>query len=97
MFNTDPRALIMHPLLTGIAVVRGIVLISTGFINTVSHVTEKINSLSTQIIALRSNSKKMLDYVKGVERCNYCNNMYRRKGNLAKHEYMYGLLDSLYN
>jgi len=39
----------------------------------------------------------MVDYIYDVERCINCNKMYRRKCNLAKHEYMCGLLDRLYS
>jgi len=78
---------ITHPnLLTGIAVVWVVVVLSIGIINVVSYVTEKINNLSTQLSDLRCNFGKMVDYIYDVERCIYCNKMYRRKGNLAKHE-----------
>jgi len=85
---------IIHPnLLTGIAVVGGVVVISIGLINVVSYVTEKINNLSTQLSDLKCNYGKMVDYIYDAERCSWCNKMYRRKGNLVKHEYMCGLLD----
>jgi len=89
---------IIHPyLLTGIAVAGGVVVISIGLINVVSYVTEKINNLSTQLTDFRCNYGKMVDYIYDVERCSYCNKMYRRKGNLVKHEYMCGLIDRLYS
>jgi len=97
MSNTNMKC-IRHPnLLTGIAVVGGIVVISIGLINVVSYVKENINNLSKQLSDLRCNYGTMVDYIYDVERCSYCNKMYRRKGNLVKHEYMCGLLDRLYS
>jgi len=84
-------------ILTSIAVVGGVVVISIGLIKFVSYVTKKINNLSTQLSDLRFNYGKMVDYIYDVERCSYCNKMYRGKGNLAKHECMCGLMDRLYS
>jgi len=50
-----------------------------------------------QLSDIRRNYGKMVDYINNVEICSYCNKMYRRKGNLAKHEYMCGLMDRLYS
>jgi len=97
MSNTNTNC-ITHPnLLTGIAVVGGVVVKSIGLIDVLSYVTEKINNLSTQLTDLRCNYRNIMDYINDVERCSYCNKMYRRKDNLVKHEYMCGLLDRLYS
>jgi len=60
---------IRHPnLLTVIAIVGGVVVISIGITNVVSYVTEKISNLSTQLTDLRCNYRKIMDYINEVER-----------------------------
>jgi len=55
MTNTNTNCIIHPNLLTGIAVVGEVVVISIGLINVISYVTEKINNLSTQLSDLRCN------------------------------------------